>query len=576
MTNINNYNYNKLKLNLSNHDYWDFKLANDGKISTPFTGVTSGICLVSYFDFANPNTYSSGTTSANTIYSLISWDDAINTGYTFSTYGLTGIDNGGIDISGLTGTSNTEIMSALTGTTLTILSGDTRLELNRVSGFTGNVIYPIDILSANTSIGNYAQLCGGFYQGYYKLDGSTYEVLPNRVSKGWVAEFWLNKTDNCSGYTGTTLNDLNPNNEGFFFYMGTRAENKFWNVFEGLNTGCTSGCTIPSGCTDIVSGYCTTLKETDIVLTGDYNVGIPLSPPIINIDLIKNGFLIYGRASTGGTYCISCGGSHDGLGTYNACTYDGNGVVVTSYQQEITNTTNPFLIYGRASTGGTSCLSCGGNHDGYGTQTACSFSGFTSDKLELDYEADIVDNALGFRIKSDGSIGYRLLTVTGSCSGDTYSSGITVQEGYSASGVVSGDVWTSIIVRFTMNDTYDTCDLIYGKRRKGRLMFYVNGKLKYVVNDFDEFIGKRLGDNKLKQVGVPFNISLGGGSQGLLESFTFDGPDPRDLGLPIEENFAGTFVGGVSQFKFNICDLNFFEIDYLVRREAIRYGITIL
>jgi hypothetical protein len=524
MTNINNYNSNKLKLQLSNHDYWDFKLANDGKITSPITGVTSGTCLVSYFDFANSDIYSTGSTSANTIYSLISWGDAINTGYTFSTYGLTGIDNGGIDISGLTGTSNTEIMSALTGTTLTILSGDTRLKLNRVSGFTGNVIYPIDILSANTSIGRYAQFCGGFYQGYYKLDGSTYEVLPNRVSKGWVAEFWLNKTDNCSGHTGTTLNDLNPNNEGFFFYMGTRAENKFWNVFEGLNTGCTSGCTVPSGCTDSVSGYCTTLKETDIVLTGDYNVGIPLSPPIINIDLIENGFLIYGRASTGGT----------------------------------------------------SCLSCGGSHDGYGNQTACSFSGFTSDKLELDYEADIVDNALGFRIKSDGSIGYRLLTVTGSCSGDTYSSGITVQEGYSASGVVSGDVWTSIMVRFKMNDTYDTCDLIYGKRRKGRLMFYVNGKLKYVVNDFDEFIGKRLGDNKLKQVGVPFNISLGGGSQGLLESFTFDGPDPRDLGLPIEENFAGTFLGGISQFKFNICDLNFSEIDYLVRREAVRYGITIL
>jgi hypothetical protein len=25
-----------------------------------------------------------------------------------------------------------------------------------------------------------------------------------------------------------------------------------------------------------------------------------------------------------------------------------------------------------------------------------------------------------------------------------------------------------------------------------------------------------------------------------------------DRGLPIEENFAGTFIGGLSEFKFNI------------------------
>jgi hypothetical protein len=28
-----------------------------------------------------------------------------------------------------------------------------------------------------------------------------------------------------------------------------------------------------------------------------------------------------------------------------------------------------------------------------------------------------------------------------------------------------------------------------------------------------------------------------------------------DRNLPIEQNFAGTFIGKISQFKFNICDL---------------------
>jgi hypothetical protein len=76
------------------------------------------------------------------------------------------------------------------------------------------------------------------------------------------------------------------------------------------------------------------------------------------------------------------------------------------------------------------------------------------------------------------------------------------------------------------------------KLERGKLMFYVNGKLKHIIDDFDEIIARRLNDNNLKQVRVPFNFTLGGGSQGLLESQTFDGIDEMDRGLPIEENFG--------------------------------------
>jgi hypothetical protein len=56
------------------------------------------------------------------------------------------------------------------------------------------------------------------------------------------------------------------------------------------------------------------------------------------------------------------------------------------------------------------------------------FFGFSQDQTELNYNLDIIDNAIGFRIKDDGRIiGYRLLTVTGKCSDDrVYSSGITI------------------------------------------------------------------------------------------------------------------------------------------------------
>ena len=92
-------------------------------------------------------------------------------------------------------------------------------------------------------------------------------------------------------------------------------------------------------------------------------------------------------------------------------------------------------------------------------------------------------------------------------------------------------------------------------------MFYVDGRLKFVVDDFKEFVSKRLNEYKDKQLGVPFNISLGGGSQGLLETMTFDGRDPADLGLNIEKNFAGTFIGDISEFKFYICDLDWVDIN---------------
>ena len=92
-------------------------------------------------------------------------------------------------------------------------------------------------------------------------------------------------------------------------------------------------------------------------------------------------------------------------------------------------------------------------------------------------------------------------------------------------------------------------------------MFYVNCKLKAVFNDVDELVARRLDEYYDKQLGVPFNFSLGGGSQGLLESMTFDGQDPADLSLKIEQNFAGSFIGLMSSFKFYICDLNWNDIN---------------
>jgi hypothetical protein len=579
MSNIKNYNFDKLKLQLSNSDYWDFYFANDDRGGDCNT-LLSGSCFVVWYDFNNPNTFLSAST--NSIRSLVSWSGSVNTGYTLNTIGLTGIDNGFIAFDKISGdTTNQALLSALTNSTLVIQSGNTSLMMRSVSGSTSGLTYQISAASGVTE-GKFITFLGGFYQGFYKLDGNSYEVLPTRVNHSWGAEFWL-KPENLTP-TGTTLNNLYPDNKGFFFYMGTRAENKFWNQWYGADTGCTSACTT-TACTsgETVSNWCTIPKETDVVLVGDYGIGIPLAPPQVKIDVITNNFLIFGRGSgnngpryTGdvGTIvyneietpiknckCNGCTGPNDGLGSKRVCTYSGDsGIAVRRVRETLTNEQNPFLIYGRATDGGSRC---GHSSDGLGTETVHSFSGRTAPLDKLDYKLDIIDNAIGFRIKDDGSIGYRLLSVTGACqtiNGENiYVSGITIEENYSLSGTVNTDEWNYIVIKF-VTDYKSDCDLKTANRRKGKLMVYINSKLKHVFNNFDEFIARRLDEYKDKQVGVPFNFSLGGGSQGLLESQTFDGLDPNDRGLPIETNFAGSFIGSVSEFKFNICDLNYCNI----------------
>lgn len=556
---MGNFVNKKLDLKLSNSEYYDYYLVAPDIV----VGSASTACYAVWFDFNNPQTFNN-TPSINTIYSLVTWTGSTNSGYTFDTFGLTGLDNGKLVYNQYSGDSkNVELVNILTGTTLTIPQNDYRLTLNRVTGSTQQFVYPIELINNPLPIGDAIGFCGGFYQGYYKLDGSDYQVLPDRVNKGWVADFYLKKENICSGETGTTLNDIYPENKGFFFYLGTRAENKFWNIFEGNNTGCTIDCDLPSGCTDDVTKFCTEIKETEIQLT-DEKTGydIFLNPPLLDIKEITNQFLIYGRADRPtNNRCGGCGEPLDNpdYGKETVCSFTGNSITVADYVRKRVDDRNQFLIYGRADRPSNNrCGGCGKPKDGndYGKETVCSYSGDSELVLELDKDLDIYDNAIGFRITDDGRIGYRALKYY--CSGGT--TGVTVEEQYSQANTILENEWTRVTIRFVADDYYTDEELKCLPKRKGKLMFYVNCKLKASFKDVDEFVARRLNDYYGKQVGVPFNISLGGGSQGLIESMTFDGQDSDDLGLIIEKNFAGTFIGQISEFKFSICDINWVEI----------------
>jgi len=135
-----------------------------------------------------------------------------------------------------------------------------------------------------------------------------------------------------------------------------------------------------------------------------------------------------------------------------------------------------------------------------------------------------------------------------------------MDEEYSVSGTVTPDKWSHIVVKWVNNDNYNECKLETDGPRRGKFKFYVNSNLIFTSKELDESIPKRLYELQEKQVGVPYNISLGGGTQGLIESLTFDGQDPEDLGLIVEKNFAGSFIGYISTFKMYDKNLSWCEI----------------
>ena len=134
-------------------------------------------------------------------------------------------------------------------------------------------------------------------------------------------------------------------------------------------------------------------------------------------------------------------------------------------------------------------------------------------------------------------------------------------------------------------------------RRRGLLKLYVNGYLFMVIEDFEEIIPRELNTQKEKQLGVPFNVSWGGGTQGLRESLMFSActategkyiQDPESMpnqtlsgtslsGLTtdilLEPNFGGTFMGGISQFRMYTEPLSTPQVQHNYRELKGRYNL---
>jgi hypothetical protein len=138
------------------------------------------------------------------------------------------------------------------------------------------------------------------------------------------------------------------------------------------------------------------------------------------------------------------------------------------------------------------------------------------------------------------------------------------------------------------------------KYRLGTMKFYVNGKLFLVAENFEEIIPRLLNVEKEKQIGVGYNISVGGGTQGLHDNLTFSAGCPAELSgityqqdpecltnydlehteysglttqIKLEEYFGGSMIGDVSAFRMYTEPLNASQIRHNFKLLKNRYNL---
>lgn len=642
---INKYKGKNPQIKLIKDEYWDFVLSSDITPQLNNHSLTEK-CLISYVDFSDNNCISSD----NKFYSLPKyvWPNAKNDGAELDDIGLTGIDNGLIHYK-KDRISNEEFLNILTNSKLTLEKDDFRFFLSPITGNTLEFSYPYNITKNNEQ---FLELKGGFLQGFFKLFGFNYETLPSNIENGWCFEFVLRKKDYNTEFN--ILNETYPNNKGIFFYIGSRAENKFWeyynvesNLFEEnkrryYNKDGYFAKTYPLSDSNVINAdYFGEELEDDMVITdknyledfdyindkkccdllNNYSSTIiwetccnkdKICKPPMNLEYFLNEYG-YSNSNICPVNCNNDNICNDNSSCENKCddsyfideyiidnspftdvylaendyfkpeimlsedvlttTKDGYEITKNGYYE--IKSDNKFLFFNHTETGFTVnnwtnepfitftgisssfnpnyFLLMNSTKTGYTTNTINEYiSQFTN---KYDVIKDIVYNAFALKISDDNSIGYKYLIRD--CDSEQ---GYSIIEEYSKPNIIPIDEWAVINIKIKMlNPNYDLCYVFTGKRRM-KIYFYVNGNLIFISKELPEFNFKELNDTFDKQEGVPFNISIGGGSQGLCETIWLNYYDlPQNI-LPIEKNFAGTFIGDIKSFKFYNCLLNYQEI----------------
>ena len=665
--NIKNNSTRSLDCKIYRDEYWDFML---------YRGEAYGCYNVDNQLLAD---FSSLHIEDGILYSTVTWKDAVNDGVLMEDIGFTGIDNGLIQFR-KDRITNQQFLDILTGSTYEINEGDMRLFLTPVTGNTLDFDYPMYYNDEEHCI----EFKGGFYQGFYKLHGFDYQTLPNGPTTEWGLYFKLRpRTDYEVGIR--TLNYIHPENNGIFFYMGTRAENKFCELYKmdsavtetlkrqsvmtdgyfAPNTCDTSGDTVdlqnkvihvkdyladleekekPNRCKmDYYNDDCKDCHHENPISYFDDNYideksmdfcweekekpqpePKPKPKPkkytphydcecqITSIpDFNWHVSEIYDYKYDEDSHCCDsnkckpkpkppkpdCADYFGDGYVYETVCADSNKSVAEEYfgndvdinEDELTDSfgrlvtkkgyyeiesDNKFLMFDRTPDGFTvrswiegTKVTLTGRQDwsniNYFPIMNRTATGYTvkdiykyqeENSIPYNIYKDIKNNAFALRVTENGAIGYKYSILDCKSENDQY---YTVEEQYSKDGLIKPDEWSTVYVRIVvLNPSRNKCDR-YRSKRKIKLYFYVNGFLVFISKELPMFNFRELDDVYQKQEAVPYSISLGGGTQGLLEAILPDYYKLSDYIFPIEKSYCGTFLGDIKDFRIYDGFVNF-------------------
>lgn len=567
MSNILNHNRNLIDFELTNEDYWDFHLSEE----MGYIGGISGLatkCLSTYIDFNDPNCVFWDEAMSKNEYV---WENSINDGVTLDYIGVTGVDNGFITYE-KDRITNKEFLDIFLRSRHETEANDKRLRLKKVNG--NNQIYDFSNNIVNIDDKDVSELNGGFYQGFFKIYGKEYQVLPYVIENGWSIEVRLKKSNLKN--QKLTINDTHPNNKGIFFYIGTRAENKWWKLYS-VKQGIEENYVNKYASTEYIDDSYTTESQD---VNSEYLQKDESEEPSIDKSYVENdyiqtedaqcnqyvedGYFEKDEEITGKEDLVTSDGFS--FGQPNIIQYDTDnkfllfdrtedgftvknweeGTVVTMYDIKKPDLENYFTLFNRTP-------------KGYTIKTIDSLI----EEKNKDYNIlkDIYRNALAFQIKDNGSIGFKYLVKDCESEEENYK----IEELFSKENIIKDDEWYNISIKImptVPNKVINPlCDNITTTTKQEMVIYiYVNGKLKLKSKALPILNLKQLDDLSDKQQAVPFSMSLGGGTQGLCDVINLNYRElPKDV-LPLEKEFCGSFIGYIQNFRFYTCPLNFTEI----------------
>ena len=604
--NINQYVFKRWYLKPLN-EVSDISIASDEKdydeeviFSPLLIGENNGNRMPFNFDFnstGTTNCINCGDFDSDVIVSENYWnpseEDLINcnTITPICDVGLTGIDNGLVErFTGETIYLNSGLYSS-TSDRFSRYKYDRRFKLHPITGFTtsenrilndNSYNYIISEKNDGDTVGTYISFSGGFYQGFYKSFGYNYQVLPERFNLGWGSEFLLRYR--WTGNTDVGLNVRYPHNKGIFFYYGARAENKFYHYANGTPITDSGYTRVTEGLNCLETCGCSNSAST--ASTCHY---------------------VYQQSGVTSQNC-SCGQCPCSCTTYASIPeldplYDG---VSNALSLRLSGETGSprlcvktFRITGGCETTGT-CVTGITYTTGTSVTEWCSTRGIFDDCSGTTYseqERWVQINAVFERntylddcdLLYKGGLGEIVKTVYTASSANNSVSLIeppVTQE-------IPYDPSTVEVVNITERWINEKPDRI------GRFKFYVNGKLFLVIENFEEIIPRPLNTSKETQIGVAYNMSLGGGTQGLHDNLTLTGcsytltgltyqQDPECLttetldetrysglstNIEIEKYFGGSFIGDISAFRFYTEPLNGGQVRHNFNLLKERYAL---